>query len=339
MQRLSEIGEKVLIREFIKPFFNGSDDPAGVGDDCAMVPCGNTVMLFSTDRVPANLTAFTHGILTLHGLGDYAARLNLSDLAACGGSAIGLLLNLGLPDDFSYEDVRSLCSGFRDCAERHGATVLGGDITNARELSISATSIGKADVGRVLTRRAAKPGDSIFVSRPLGLTPAAFSVFRANLQSKIDSDTLRCLMGQFTDMQPMLTLGTTLGASEQRGACMDNTDGVGQTLSELSEASKCALIIDPAKLQVHPVVDAISKLTGAEPIDFMFGAGADFSLVGTIRGEWSNERAESAFGQPIQIIGRVVQGEGVWFQDGRRLTPRGWNYFYSEDIGTHSEGT
>src|ERR1039457_6474288 len=151
-QRLSEIGEKALIRDFIKPFFNGSDDPAGVGDDCAMVPFGDEVALLSTDRVPSDLTAFKLGILDFHGLGDYLARLNLSDIAACGGRAVGLLLNLGLPNDIAYEDVQALCRGFGGCAERHGATVLGGDITSACELSISATSIGKAIRGQVLTR-------------------------------------------------------------------------------------------------------------------------------------------------------------------------------------------
>src|ERR1035438_1065322 len=148
---LSDVGEKALIRDFIKPLFNSSDDPAGVGDDCAMVPFGDEVALLSTDRVPSDLTAFKLGILDFFGLGDYLARLNLSDIAACGGTAVGLLLNLGLPSDIGYDDVLSLCRGFGSCAEKHGATVLGGDITSACELSISATSIGRALQMNVLT--------------------------------------------------------------------------------------------------------------------------------------------------------------------------------------------
>ena len=30
---VSDVGEKGLIRDFIKPFFNADDDPRGVGDD------------------------------------------------------------------------------------------------------------------------------------------------------------------------------------------------------------------------------------------------------------------------------------------------------------------
>jgi thiamine-monophosphate kinase len=328
-QRLSEVGEKALIRDFIKPFFNSTDDPAGVGDDCAMVTFGDEVALLSTDRVPSDLTAFKLGILDHHGLGDYLARLNLSDIAACGGRAVGLLLNLGLPNDVAYDDVLSLCRGFGSRAEQHGATVLGGDITSASELSISATSIGKAVRNRVLTRRNAKPGDSIFISRPLGMTPAAFHVYLGKLESKLSGDPLSLLRRQFTDLEPMLSLGQALAASGQCGACMDNTDGIGQSLGELSEASKCAFVVHSSALRIPSIVDSVGQIIGLPPIAFVFNGGADFSLVGTLQGKWSSERATSQFGHPLEIIGHVEAGQGLWLEDGQRkpLAFRGWNYF------------
>lgn len=331
-QRLSDVGEKALIRDFIKPFFNSTDDPAGVGDDCAMVAFGGEVALFSTDRVPSDLTAFKLGILDFRGLGDYLARLNLSDIAACGGQAVGLLLNLGLPSDIAYDDVLALCRGFGARAERHGATVLGGDITSAGELSISATSIGRAVRDRVLTRRNAKLGDSIFVSRPLGITPAAFHVFLGKLESRLSSDSLSLLRRQFTDLEPMLSLGQALAASGQCGACMDNTDGIGQSLSELSEASKCAFVVHRSALRVPSVVEDVSRIIDRQPVAFVFDGGADFSLVGTIRGDWSSERATFQFGHPLEIIGHVEAGHGVWLEDGQRkpLEFHGWNYFYAQ---------
>ena len=328
-ERLSDIGEKALIREFIKPFFNGADDPSGVGDDCAMIPLGDEVVLLSTDRVPSDLTAFKLGILDYFGLGDYLARLNLSDIAACGGEAVGLLLNLGLPPDIGYADVVALCRGFGARAEAHGATVLGGDITSASELSISATSIGKAPQRNVLTRRHALPGDSIFISRPLGLTPAAFLVFLGERTSQLSPSCIDLLKRQFTVMEPMLSLGQRLGASGECGACMDNTDGVGQSLTELGEASKCAFIVDVNQLHIPEPVREVGEITGMRPLEFVFNGGADFSLVGTLHGEWSSEKATSKFECPLEIIGSVESGEGVWLQDTHRsaLEFKGWTYF------------
>jgi len=327
--RLSEVGEKTLIREFIKPFFNSADDPAGVGDDCAMVPFGDEVALLSTDRVPSDLTAFRLGILDYRGLGDYLARLNLSDIAACGGYPVGLLLNLGLPPDVAYDEVQSLCRGFEACAARHKASVLGGDITSACELSISATSIGKTVRGKVLTRRGARPGDSVFLSRPLGLTPAAFQVYLGGLEKRLPDDVLAVLRGQFTQMEPMLALGQALGASGRCGACMDNTDGIGQSLSELSEASKVAFVVQQSALRTPALVRMVSQEAGVEPLSMVFNGGADFSLVGTLTGDWTSERASAEFSHPLQIIGRVESGAGLWLEDAERkpLNFRGWNYF------------
>jgi thiamine-monophosphate kinase len=297
-----------------------------------MVAFGDEIALLSTDRVPSDLTAFKLGILDFHGLGDYLARLNLSDIAACGGRAVGLLLNLGLPNDIAYEDVRALCRGFGGCADRNRATVLGGDITSACELSISATSIGKALRGQVLSRRGAIPGDSIFISRPLGLTPAAFHIYLGKHESRLTAVSLALLRRQFTDLEPMLSLGQVLGADGQCGACMDNTDGIGQSLSELSDASKCAFVIDSSALKIPSVVENVSQIIGIRPADFIFNGGADFSLVGTIRGQWSSERASAHFGHPLEIIGRVEAGNGIWIDDGQRkpLVFRGWNYFCAQ---------
>lgn len=329
IQKLSEVGEKAFIRNFIKPFFNLDDDPAGVGDDCAMVPFGSEAALLSTDRVPSDLTAFRLGILDYRGLGDYLARLNLSDIAACGGYPIGLLLNLGLPPDVEHDDVQSLCRGFEACATRHKASVLGGDITSACELSISATSIGKAPPGQVLTRREARPGDSVFLSRPLGLTPAAFQVFLSGHERKFSESVLTVLRRQFTHMEPMLSLGQALGKSGLCGACMDNTDGIGQSLSELSESSKVAFVVRKSALRIPELVETVGRATGVDPLNLVFNGGADFSLVGTLSGEWSCKRASAELGHPLEIIGRVEAGTGLWLEDGERkpLSFRGWNYF------------
>ena len=97
MKTIGEIGEKRLITEFIRPFFNETNAPEGVGDDCAMVATDGATVLLSTDRVPADLISFRLGILDFEGLGRYLAVLNISDIAACGGTPKALLLNFGLP--------------------------------------------------------------------------------------------------------------------------------------------------------------------------------------------------------------------------------------------------
>jgi thiamine-monophosphate kinase len=330
--RISDLGEKRLISEFIRPLYNRANTPGGVGDDCAMISDGHgDLWLFSTDRVPADLTAFRLGILDYCGLGRYLACLNLSDIAACGGSPLALLLNLGLPNDLLYEDLTSLCRAFGEKGEQYGCEVLGGDMTWSRDISISATSIGRVPEAQVLTRRGARPGDTVFVSKPLGLTPSAFGYHldlnaRPDVLSEGDIDILN---RQFTALEPEVILGQRLSESGQCSSCMDNTDGVGQSLTELAAASCVSFVVD-RNLWPSDLVVQVAELLGQAPLHLAFGAGADFSLVGTLRGDWTTERTQSEFGRSLIIIGRVERGDGVAIETDAgtmALDFAGWNYF------------
>jgi thiamine-monophosphate kinase len=333
-QTISTFGEKRLIAEFIRPLFNRENSIGGVGDDCAMLDIGdNRLLLLSTDRVPADLTAFRLGILDYRGLGRYLACLNLSDIAACGGKPQALLLNLGMPGDLRYPDFQELCRGFGDLAAEFDCRVLGGDITHSDALSISATCVGQVQANQVLTRRGARPGDSIFLSAPLGLTPAAFAAFLRTTPAKcglkeVEVETLR---QQFTAIRPRFDLSLRLVETNACSSCMDNTDGVGQSLSELAAESGAAFVMDEGGLQIPALVKTIAAATNDDPLQLAFGSGADFSLVGTLRGGWSASELDAlGFGGSLQLIGSVEAGNGVWLRrDGGQepLKFAGWNYF------------
>lgn len=334
---ISAFGEKRLIAEFVRPLFNREDKLGGVGDDCAMLHSdaggvGAGDWLFSTDRVPADLTAFRLGILDHRGLGRYLACLNLSDIAACGGRPLALLLNLGLPADFPYTSFTALCKGFGDAAAEYGAEVLGGDMTWSQDISISATSIGRAEPGGPLTRRGARPGDSVFVSKAAGLTPAAFAYYLRAVPAglTLPANVVAHIDMQFTAIAPEVHLGLALAQSGVCTACLDNTDGLGQSLIELAAASSSAIVVEPDWIAAHQLVWSVARLLGEDIQKLIFGAGADFALVGTLRGSWKSACASELLGRPVDVIGRVESGSGVWSKTGTGLLPLvhpGWTYF------------
>ena len=230
----------------------------------------------------------------------------------------------------AYQDVQSLCRGFRAQAEQAGCAVLGGDITASSELSVSATSVGLAHRDRVLRRRGAKPGDSIFLTRPAGLTPAAFEYFLGTCTEKLTEDDEARLRGQFTAMFPMIELGRKLADSGLCTSCMDNTDGIGQSLSELCQASCASFVVDEEHVTVPPLVARIAEIKKKAPLDFLFNGGADFSLIGTLKGNWNRDDAKSSFGDSVEIVGHVEAGSGVrLLRHGvlHEVSFKGWNYF------------
>lgn len=337
--KLFEVGEKRLIEEIIRPMFNPRGDQWGVGDDCALMDLRpGASLLISTDRVPADLTAFRLGILDYYGLGRYLACLNLSDIAACGGRPLCMLLNLGLSRNMKVKELVGLLEGALAVVTENRCYIAGGDLSDSSEMSISATAVGQVERSRALSRRTAKPGDTIFFSRPIGVTPIAFEYYRrvsSKLCPTLSSDERTILDSQFTSLTPMFELGELLSRSQQCSSCMDNTDGLGQTLVELAECSSARFVIDRQKLVYPEIVSKVCNLCGIDIVKTSFSSGADFSLVGTLSGEWNVDRARASFGTNVILVGRIESGAGVAIEDDvhvSELEVEGWNYYSQREM-------
>lgn len=327
-----DLGEKILIEEILRPLFNPNRERNSVGDDCAAVEIpSSSFAIVSTDRVPADLISFRAGVLDFQNFGRYLGVLNLSDLAACGGVPLALLFNCGLPKELLIWDFVSISAGFQQIAVQFGAKVVGGDITSSLELSLSATALGYVEKDRMLRRAGAKIGDTVFVSREIGLTPIALDYCLRREQYEWLSESERVqLEGQFNLIEPEILLGRKLSQSGYCTSCMDNTDGVGQSLAELARESNCSMVILHDKLQLEPLVTRAAMRKNCDPIEFAFGPGADFSLIGTLAGDWTRQRAKNLLGVNVHVIGKVTRGSGVFLQSGDSIIPfnvQGWNYF------------
>jgi thiamine monophosphate kinase len=135
---------------------------------------------------------------------------------------------------------------------------------------------------------------------------------------------------QFTALEPMIELGRNLAACGQCSSCMDNTDGLGQTLCELALSSGVAFFVDAESVIVDGVVRRIAESINMDSRMLAFSAGADLSLVGTLKGAWSQAAVRERLGFVVTVIGQVGDGEGAWFRDrdgAKRIACGGWNYF------------
>lgn len=95
---------------------------------------------------------------------------------------------------------------------------------------------------------------------------------------------------------------------------MDNTDGLGQTLTELAEHSSVRFLIEQSRIRLPHLVTKIANLCNLDPLTTALSPGADSSLVGTLTGVWTEDTARATFGEGLQIIGRVQSGHGVFVE-------------------------
>src|SRR5579872_335281 len=100
---------------------------AGIGDDCAVlrIPAGSDTLVttdFSLEGVH-----FRRDWHTSESAGHRCVARGLSDIAAMGGNPVAVFLSLALPKDLPQKWVKGFISGLVRLAEKHGATLAGGD--------------------------------------------------------------------------------------------------------------------------------------------------------------------------------------------------------------------
>ncbi|HET6873498.1 MAG TPA: AIR synthase related protein, partial [Acidimicrobiales bacterium] len=131
-------------------------------------------LLLAADTVVAGV----HADLALTGLDDLgwkAVAASVSDIAAMGGDPGYALVTVAGP---AGTDIQLLYEGIAAAAASFGCPVVGGDLTNARDLVVTVAVTGWCS-GRPVERSGARPGDDIWVTGPLGASAAGLRLLAA----------------------------------------------------------------------------------------------------------------------------------------------------------------
>ena len=333
--KLKDIGEKEIIRTIIKPLFNPDNLLNLAGDDCAVIenPSGYALSL-TTDRIPADFISFKLGLINYFQLGKMLVAFNISDILSSGGIPIGLLLNLSFNEEFLLNDLEEILNGIKEACSEYDCKILGGDLSDSNEMNLSATAIG-LNKGKILYRRQAKVGDLVYCSNFLGLACSALKYFmevKAKGLNLLNTEE-EFLLSQFISPKLKFRLSQELSKSNSRITAMDNTDGAGQTLLELSEINQLGIVIYPDQIPIHPISIRIASFLEVNPIDIALGFGADFQLIGTHESKSEIMNLKKNVDSQISIIGETIMKEGLWISHQEKLrayVPEAWNYYKKE---------
>ena len=149
-----------LIRPGSPDLLVGLDD----GDDAAVVRIdGNTAVLSTADF-------FTPVVDDAYDFGRIAAANALSDVYAMGGRPVLAINLVGWPRDvLPAELLREVLRGGFDVAAEAGCPVAGGHSIDDPEPKYGMAVTGIADADRLLRNDAARPGQPITLTKPLGV--------------------------------------------------------------------------------------------------------------------------------------------------------------------------
>ena len=154
-------GEEALIAQLIAAFGGTGRAVVGIGDDAAVLAAAEN-MVVTTDLLIEGVD-FTRAIP----LGLVAAKslaVNLSDLAAMGAVSRSFVLSIGLPADL-IASFGGFAAGLADAAQRWNVSLVGGDLSASRDLTISITAFGQLAQGSApMLRNGARPGPAAYGS-------------------------------------------------------------------------------------------------------------------------------------------------------------------------------
>ena len=291
------------------------DQARGIGDDCALLEIGGTTLAVSIDASVEGVHFRTDWI-SFEEIGWRAAAAALSDLAAEGAAARGVLVSLGgrgKGEGGRVTALEEIMNGVGAAAESVGANVLGGDLVKSDNYLVDVCVLGVAE--RPVTRAGARAGDGVWVTGALG--GAGLALTRLTRGEAITAD----LRARYAHPVPRIAAGRWL-AAHGAGAMIDISDGLAADLGHIAAASEVGIGVMLEKVPVWP---------GVAPVDAL-ASGEEFELALVLPPEFDSDDATRFMrdcGVPLTLIGACAPGVGVTILDrGRKVpAPRGFDHF------------
>jgi thiamine-monophosphate kinase len=346
---VSDLGEHGLIDRIRGRL--GAADPrlaVGIGDDAAVaVPERCALQVLTTDALVEGVH-FDRRFSSLSDVGYKALAVNVSDVAAMGGSATLALLSLMLPSSTTVADVDALLDGFLDLAGELRVSLAGGNITRSPgPLVIDVTVSGHVRRRKLLRRGDGRAGQALYVTGSIGAAAAGlgwldaqFPVSSSQLpasgrapgaERRAPSEIEECV-ARYRRPAPRARLGSILGRTGAASACMDLSDGLADAVTQIAEASGTGARIDAEALPIHSGARNWFASLGIDPVTASVAGGDDYELLfavpkrigGRLRTAISQGR-----GVPVTRIGELTSERAVVLRrDGRdEPLPRGFVHF------------
>ena len=280
---------------FLDAFRNPLLEPL---EDQAVFSVGSTRLAFTTDTYVVSPLFFPGG-----DIGDLAVNGTVNDLAVSGARPLYLSAGFVLEEGFPVADLRRIVASMAAAAERAGVQVVTGDTKVVQRGKADCCFINTAGVGVLerpvqLSVSAARPGDAVIVSGPIGDHGITIMLARGELgiESDLRSDTapLTELVGLLLDAAP----STRFVRDATRG-------GVATICNELAEASGVAVILDEEAIPVRPEVRGASEILGIDPL-YVACEGRFVAVVGGDETEAAVAALRShPEGASAAVIGRI----------------------------------
>lgn len=323
--KVSELGERQVILR-IRNAVGGLAPGvvAGIGDDCAVLTLPTSAKLLATTDLLLEGVHFRRRYAEPADIGWKAMAVNLSDIAAMGGTPRFALVAVACSPDTDVKQIDAFYEGMRLAAASHGVVIVGGDTAASPEgWIVNVTLLGElAHAPRL--RSGARPGDLIAVTGTLGESAAGLALLEAAAGStlaSLDQATRDTVSRAHLRPVARVAEGKWLGASPAVRAMIDLSDGLATDLGHLAFESRVGARVRLDQVPISPAVRSVAAALKNDPIGLAVTGGEDYELLLTADpAAFPGLAAEfqAATGTLLTAIGEIVEAAaGVQFVNAR----------------------
>ena len=329
------MGERALIDRIRQRFPDAAGTlQIGIGDDAAVAAgVRGELQVLTTDALVEGIH-FDLGFSSFADVGYKALAVNVSDIAAMGGTPRLALLSLILPERLTLADIDGLLDGFAEMASEAGVALAGGNI---------ARSPGPLIARRHGRRRRPAPPHPDPRRRTAGRCPVCHRRNRSRRgrprmaaatrgPGVPESAGIAALTARHRRPAPRLRIGAILGRTRTASACMDLSDGLADAVSAIARASGTGAILDASALPIPDGARHWFAARGQDPVMAALAGGDDYELLFSVsprRHGRLRTVIRQGRGVPITRIGELTSAPAILLKtDGAsEPLPSGFTHF------------
>lgn len=269
---LAQLGEFSLIAALTEGAATAPDVLVGIGDDAAVLTVDGAVV--TTVDALVEGVHFRRDWSSATDVGRKAVAVNVADLEAMGARPRGIVLAFSAPGELEVRWALDLAAGVHEECAAAGVSLLGGDTTRSRDVTLAVTAIGVLEGRSPVLRSGARPGHVVAVVGRLGWAGAGLLVLGRGFRSP------RVLVE--AQRVPKVPYGEGAAAAQAGATAMvDVSDGLLADLGHVARASGVAVDVRTEALDIAEPLQAVAAATGADPYRLALTGGEDHALAAT----------------------------------------------------------
>jgi len=266
-------------------------------------------------------------------LGQKIIAVNLSDIAAMGGTPLHGVISIAIPKSMNVASIHAVYNGMKEMCRRYGLNIIGGDTcASPHKLMVNVALMGEAPEDEVLYRKGAKPGDKIYVTGTLGDSAGGLKLVTEEVSAPESVATI--LIKAHNLPVPLIETGRTVARSKLASAMIDLSDGLVSDLRHICDASGVGARIFHHSIPISDEIQSLAQMNNLDPYELGLYGGEDYRLLITVPSE-NCGRFESLLEKDtschIYEVGEITMQKGIRMvmADGQEedLSLRGYDHF------------